>query len=82
MDHSAALPALLAQLYRDESRRVLPTLIYLLGDFDLVDDAPRLNRRLGRVQPARDSYQRALQLAQQGADRQFLQMRLDELPTG
>ena len=61
---------------------MLPTLIYLLGDFDLVDDAPLLNRRLGRVQPARDSYQRALQLGQQGADRQFLQMRLDELPTG
>lgn len=61
---------------------MLPTLIRLLGDFDLVDDAPLLNRRLDRVQPARDSYLRALQLAQQGADRQFLQMRLDELPTG
>jgi len=61
---------------------VLATLIRLLGDFDLVDDAPLLNRRLGRVQPARDAYLRALQLTQQGADRQFLQMCLDELPTG
>ncbi|WP_339731711.1 hypothetical protein [uncultured Pseudomonas sp.] len=61
---------------------MLPTLIRLLGDFDLVDDAPLLNRRLGSVQPARDAYLRALQLALQGADRQFLQMRLDELPTG
>jgi predicted RNA polymerase sigma factor len=61
---------------------VLATLIRLLGDFDLVDDAPLLNRRLGSVQPARDAYLRALQLALQGADRQFLQMRLDELPTG
>jgi RNA polymerase sigma-70 factor (ECF subfamily) len=61
---------------------VLATLIRLLGDFDLVDDAPLLNRRLGSVQPTRDAYLRALQLALQGADRQFLQMRLDELPTG
>ncbi len=61
---------------------MLATLIRLLGDFDLVDDAPLLNRRLGSVQPARDAYLRALQLALQGADQQFLQMRLDELPTG
>src|SRR3989338_1455624 len=39
MDHSAALSALLAQLYRDESRRVLATLIRLLGDFDLAEEA-------------------------------------------
>src|SRR3990167_9426438 len=39
MDHSAALPALLAQHYRDESRRVLATLIRLLGDFDLAEEA-------------------------------------------
>lgn len=39
MDLPTALPALLAQLYRDESRRVLATLIRLLGDFDLAEEA-------------------------------------------
>lgn len=38
-----------------------------------------LNRRLGRIAPAREAYQRALQLAQQGPDRQLLQQRLAEL---
>jgi RNA polymerase sigma-70 factor, ECF subfamily len=40
-----------------------------------------LNRRLGRIAPAREAYQRALQLAQQGPDRQLLQQRLAELQT-
>lgn len=54
-----------------------------LSDYHLAHAASAdLNRRLGRLVPARDAYLRALQLAQQGADRQFLQMRLDELPTG
>ena len=54
-----------------------------LADYHLAHAARAdLNRRLGRVALARDAYQRALALAQQGADRQFLQMRLDELPTG
>lgn len=52
-----------------------------LADYHLAHAARAdLNRRLGRVQPAREAYQRALNLVQQGADRQFLQMRLDELP--
>lgn len=54
-----------------------------LADYHLAHAAcADLNRRLGRVQPARDAYQRALALAQQGADRQFLQMRLSQLPAG
>jgi RNA polymerase sigma-70 factor (ECF subfamily) len=52
-----------------------------LADYHLAHAARAdLNRRLGRVAPARDAYQRALALAQQGADRQFLQKRLSELP--
>ena len=52
----------------------------VLADYHLAHAARAdLNRRLGRVQPARVAYQRALELAQQGADRQFLQMRLDQL---
>ena len=51
-----------------------------LADYHLAHAARAdLNRRLGRVAPARDAYQRALALAQQGADRQFLQKRLSEL---
>ncbi|TIH07163.1 RNA polymerase sigma factor [Pseudomonas leptonychotis] len=54
-----------------------------LTDYHLAHAASAdLNRRLGRVAQARDAYQRALELTQQGADRQFLQRRLDELPTG
>src|SRR5687767_8074041 len=34
-----ALPDLLDELYRTESRRVLATLIRLLGDFDLAEEA-------------------------------------------
>ncbi|MDP3814817.1 RNA polymerase sigma factor [Pseudomonas sp.] len=53
-----------------------------LADYHLAHAARAdLNRRLGRVAPARDAYQRALALAQQGADRQFLQKRLSELPS-
>lgn len=54
-----------------------------LTDYHLAHAASAdINRRLGRVAQARDAYQRALELTQQGTDRQFLQRRLDELPTG
>lgn len=54
-----------------------------LADYHLAHAARAdLNRRLGRIAPARMAYQRALSLAQQGADRQFLQKRLDELSAG
>jgi RNA polymerase sigma-70 factor (ECF subfamily) len=39
MDADEPLHELLASLYRDESRRVLATLIRLLGDFDLAEEA-------------------------------------------
>jgi RNA polymerase sigma-70 factor (ECF subfamily) len=39
-----------------------------------------LLRRLGRAQEARDAYLRALQLANDGAERRFLEHRLAELP--
>ena len=39
MDAADELHELLAALYRDESRRVLATLIRLLGDFDLAEEA-------------------------------------------
>jgi RNA polymerase sigma-70 factor, ECF subfamily len=39
-----------------------------------------LSRRLGRVDAARASYERALALAQQGPERRFLERRLAELP--
>ena len=38
-----------------------------------------MQRRLGRVADARTSYQRALELTRQPAERRFLQKRLDEL---
>ena len=51
-----------------------------LADYHLAHAAcADLNRRLGRIAPARAAYQRALQLAQQGPDRQLLQQRLAEL---
>lgn len=51
-----------------------------LADYHLAHAAcADLNRRLGRIAPAREAYQRALQLAQQGPDRQLLQQRLAEL---
>jgi RNA polymerase sigma-70 factor (ECF subfamily) len=53
-----------------------------LADYHLAHAAcADLNRRLGRIAPAREAYQRALQLAQQGPDRQLLQQRLAELET-
>jgi RNA polymerase sigma-70 factor (ECF subfamily) len=53
-----------------------------LADYHLAHAAcADLNRRLGRIAPARAAYQRALQLAQQGPDRQLLQQRLAELQT-
>src|SRR3990167_5024037 len=39
MDAADELHELLTALYRDESRRVLATLIRLLGDFDLAEEA-------------------------------------------
>lgn len=52
-----------------------------LGDYHLAHAARAdLNRRLGRWGEARNAYQRALQLSQQGADRLFLERRLAELP--
>ncbi|HSC84659.1 MAG TPA: RNA polymerase sigma factor [Pseudomonas sp.] len=53
-----------------------------LADYHLAHAARAdLNRRLGRTGEARAAYQRALELSQQGADRQFLERRLAELPT-
>ena len=39
MDAVVSMSATLAAIYRDESRRVLATLIRLLGDFDLAEEA-------------------------------------------
>ncbi len=51
-----------------------------LKDFHLAHAARAdLYRRLGRREEARGSYNRALSLAKQGAERRFLQRRLDEL---
>jgi RNA polymerase sigma-70 factor (ECF subfamily) len=52
-----------------------------LADYHLAHAARAdLNRRLGRWDEARAAYRRALQLSQQGMDRQFLERRLAELP--
>jgi RNA polymerase sigma-70 factor (ECF subfamily) len=52
-----------------------------LADYHLAHAARAdLNRRLGRWDEARSAYRRALQLSQQGMDRQFLERRLAELP--
>jgi RNA polymerase sigma-70 factor, ECF subfamily len=52
-----------------------------LADYHLAHAARAdLNRRLGRWGEARTAYRRALQLSQQGIDRQFLERRLAELP--
>jgi RNA polymerase sigma-70 factor (ECF subfamily) len=54
-----------------------------LADYHLAYAAQAdLYRRLGRSGEARAAYRRALQLARQGADRQFLQRRLDQLGDG
>lgn len=54
-----------------------------LADYHLVHAAQAdLYRRLGRSGEARAAYRRALHLARQGADRQFLQRRLDQLADG
>lgn len=54
-----------------------------LDDYHLAHAARAdLCRRLGQHREARSAYQRALQLSQQGADRQFLEKRLAELPPG
>jgi DNA-directed RNA polymerase specialized sigma24 family protein len=39
MHANGNIPELLEAVYRDESRRILATLIRLLGDFDLAEDA-------------------------------------------
>lgn len=54
-----------------------------LADYHLAHAARAdLCRRLGCWAEARAAYQRALQLSQQGMDRQFLERRLAELPAG
>ena len=51
-----------------------------LADYHLAHAARAdFHRRLGQHAAARDAYQRALQLAQQGPDRQFLEQRLQAL---
>jgi RNA polymerase sigma-70 factor, ECF subfamily len=51
-----------------------------LTDYHLAHSVrAELCRRLGRVEEARVSYQRALELAQQGPERRFLERRLAEL---
>jgi RNA polymerase sigma-70 factor, ECF subfamily len=51
-----------------------------LADYHLAHAARAdLHRRLGQHVAAREAYQRALQLAQQGPDRQFLEQRLQAL---
>ncbi|NQD94271.1 RNA polymerase sigma factor [Pseudomonas sp. CrR25] len=51
-----------------------------LADYHLAYSAcADLHRRLGQTAAARDAYRRALALAQQGPDRQFLERRLREL---
>jgi RNA polymerase sigma-70 factor (ECF subfamily) len=51
-----------------------------LADYHLAHAARAdFHRRLGQYAAARDAYQRALQLAQQGPDRQFLEQRLQAL---
>ena len=54
-----------------------------LGDYHLAHAARAdLCRRLGRVEEARASYERALALAQQGPERRFLEARLANLDSG
>lgn len=54
-----------------------------LADYHLAHAAQAdLYRRLGRSGEARAAYRRALHLARQGPDRQFLQRRLDQLADG
>ncbi|HVT37058.1 MAG TPA: hypothetical protein VHE37_15825, partial [Nevskiaceae bacterium] len=51
-----------------------------LADYRLAHAARAdLCRRLGRIDDARDSYQRALSLTRQQAEQRFLQRRLDQL---
>ena len=51
-----------------------------LGDYYLAHSARAdLCRRLGKVEEARDSYERALDLTQQASQRRFLEQRLAEL---
>jgi len=54
MDAADELHELLAALYRDESRRVLATLIRLLGDFDLAEEALHEAFRVAMEQWPRD----------------------------
>ena len=43
----AAVSARVEQVYREDSRRILATLIRLLGDFDLAEEALATGRRTG-----------------------------------
>ncbi|WP_172147613.1 MULTISPECIES: RNA polymerase sigma factor [Pseudomonas] len=54
MDAADELHELLTALYRDESRRVLATLIRLLGDFDLAEEALHEAFRVAMEQWPRD----------------------------
>jgi RNA polymerase sigma-70 factor (ECF subfamily) len=52
-----------------------------LADYHLAHAARAdLCRRLGRTAEARESYERALDLAKQAPERRFLEQRLRELP--
>jgi RNA polymerase sigma-70 factor, ECF subfamily len=70
---------------RDGPERAIALIDDILARGDLADyhlaHAARADfcRRLGRVDEARGSYERALALARQGPERRFLEMRLQEL---
>jgi RNA polymerase sigma-70 factor (ECF subfamily) len=54
-----------------------------LADYHLAHSARAdLCRRLGKLDEARSSYQRALQLTRQEPERRFLERRLHDLTTG
>ncbi|MEV0563387.1 hypothetical protein [Dactylosporangium sp. NPDC050588] len=63
-------------IFRAEWGRVLATLIGVLGDFDLAEDAAQ------EATEARAAYLRARALTDDGPGRRFLDRRLTELPHG
>lgn len=73
---------------RDGAHAGLALVDAILARGELADYQPAhaaradLCRRLGRVEEARESYRRALELTRQGAARRFLERRLVELPSG
>lgn len=80
-----ALNRAVAIAMRDGPEAGLQLIDELASDNSLDDYQPahaaraELNRRLGRTELARSSYQRALQLTQQESQRRYLQKRLDDL---